>query len=143
MPVSQDTVRRVQRSWVTISNYASTIGDEFYKELFRQYPAYQPYFRTDREIQIDKLSRMLNILINGMDVWDDIEPEIRKLGSRHARYGDFNEQDYQNVMLALITVINKFRQEQSEEITEAWYAVFNQVADTMLLGAAEASAANS
>jgi len=46
--------------------------------------------------------RMINIIINGVEVWENIEADIIKLGKFHASIGQFSAEDYENISDTLL-----------------------------------------
>lgn len=138
MTISQAEIRLVQKCWFALSNHASSITTDFYNELFKRYPSYRQYFRSDLGVQREKLMKMINIIINGVEVWEKIEPEIIKLGKYHAKMGHFTAEDYRHVSDTLIWVMCRYKTTSGEqdannkETEEAWRKIFALVSKTML-----------
>lgn len=134
MTVSQEEIRLIQKCWFVLSNHIESIAESFYKELFACYPHYRPYFTADVKTQGSKLMQTVNIIINGIDVWDKLEPEIIKLGEYHARIADFTADDYDNVSEILIKVMCQYKGEKDLPTIQAWQKAFALVSEAMLRG---------
>ena len=132
MDISKSEIRLVQKCWFSVSNNAVAIADDFYDELFNRYPHYQQYFHTERKIQAKKLMNMINILINGLEVWENIEPEIVRLGQIHARIADFTDEDYQNVVNTFIWAMCRYKSGEDQATIDAWRNIFALISRTML-----------
>jgi len=138
MTITQAEIRLVQKCWFALSNHATSITADFYTELFKRYPEYRQYFRSDMKVHREKLMKMINIIINGIDVWDKIEPEIYKLGKYHSKIGHFTAEDYLHVSDTLIWTMCRYKategdeDTQDEETEEAWRKIFALISKTML-----------
>jgi len=138
MTITQADVRLVQKCWFALSNHAERITSEFYTELFERYPEYRKFFRSDMKIQREKLMKMINIIINGIGIWEKIEPEIIKLGKYHAAIADFSAEDYHNVSETLIWVMCRYQTTGAEQVVSdeqmetAWRKLFKLISATML-----------
>ena len=135
--ISKSNIKIVQQYWFSIAGHGDDIAVSFYQELFEKHPEYRPYFQSNVEEQQEKFIRMINIVINGVEVWDLIEPEIVKLGELHATIADFGKKDYQNVVNTLFDVMERYRGHEDEQATEAWFNLFGLVSDTMMRAADE------
>jgi len=138
MTITQADIRLVQKCWFTMSNHASSITSEFYRELFERYPEYRQYFRNDLKVQQEKLMRMINIIINGIDIWEKLEPEIIKLGKYHAAIAGFTAEDYHNVSETFIWAMCRYQPTEAEPVVSdeqmemAWRKLLKLVSTTML-----------
>jgi len=132
MDISKSDIRLVQKCWFSVSNNAMDIADDFYEELFKRNPHYQQYFRTDRKIQANKLMSMINIIINGLDVWEGVEPEVVKLGKIHSKIADFTDKDYQNITDIFIWAMCRYKRGEDEETIKAWQKIFLLISQTMI-----------
>jgi len=139
---SQSDVEIVQQYWFSIAPNGDDIAASFYQDLFEKFPEYRKYFTSDREAQQEKLIRMINIVINGVTVWEVIRPEIVKLGQFHAEIADFGKKDYQNIVNTLLGVMERYRGIPDERATEAWLNLFALISDTMMQAADEFSSKN-
>ena len=149
MSITQKDVRLVQKCWFAMSNYAPNITSEFYKELFERYPEYRQHFRNDMKVQQEKLMKMINIIINGIDIWEKLEPEIIKLGKFHASISDFTAEDYHNVSETFIRVMCRYQEREADQLASeeqmemAWRKLLKLISTTMLNANAAKSDYNS
>jgi len=134
MTISKEEIRLIQKCWFAMSNHAQSIIASFYQELFEQYPHYRQHFTSDLRVQGAKLLQMINIIINGIDVWEKLEPEMIKLGEYHGRITDFTAEDYNNISNTLIKVICRFKGESDLTTIQAWQKAFALVSEAMLRG---------
>jgi len=138
MTITKAEIRLVQKCWFALSNHATSITTDFYSELFERYPEYQKYFRSDISAQQEKLMKMINIIINGVEVWEKIEPEIYKLGQYHSQIGHFTAEDFHHVSETLIWAMCRYQPPadnqgiNKDETEEAWRKIFALVSKTML-----------
>lgn len=132
--ISPSDIENVQKYWFSISTLsnANQICPHFYKELFRRYPEYRVLFTLKVELQAEKLSKMLNIIVNGVSIWEQLESEIVKLGYSHANLGDFTKQDYDNVFETLYFVMEGFREKEDKDAYVSWRNIFSLISKTMM-----------
>ena len=135
--ISKSNIEIVQQYWFSIAGRGDEIAASFYQELFEKYPEYRSHFQNNVEEQQEKFIRMINIVINGIEVWDLIEPEVVKLGQLHAAIADFGIKDYQNVVNTLFAVMERYRGYEDERATEAWSNLFGIISETMIKAADE------
>jgi len=138
MNVSGADIRLVQKCWFSLSNHAQSISSSFYQTLFAQFPHYRRYFTTDQKVQGEKLMQMINIIINGLNVWEKLEPEIIKLGEYHATIADLTADDYDNIATVLIEVMCEYKGEKDPATMLAWKKTFDAVSSSMLQGQQQA-----
>jgi len=134
MSITDEDIKLVQKCWFSLSNNAQGIYSSFYQRLFEQFPHYRQYFRSDKKVQAEKLMQMINIITNGLEVWEQLEPEIIKLGQYHAGIVDLTAEDYENVSTVLIEVICEYRGERDPATMLAWQNIFDHISATMLRG---------
>ena len=125
-------IQVIRLYWFSISSNGLNISDDFYKRLFDDFPEYEQYFPTDRQVLAEKLTRVINIIVNGAEVLDHIEPMLVKLGQFHATLGDFTSQDYENVSSTLFTVMKNYKGHDDKVAEEVWHKIFSEVAAIML-----------
>lgn len=132
--ISSSDVEIVQKYWFSISvtGNAHQLFYDFYQELFVRHPYYRQYFTHEISTQADKLSKMLNIIVNGIVLWEKIEPEIISLGHLHTKIGSFTVQDYDNIFETMFYVMEKHRGYEDPEAYGAWRNLFTVISETML-----------
>lgn len=132
--ISSSDVKIVQKYWfsICVTGKCHKLTHDFYVELFERYPEYKKYFTHEINTQADKLSKMLNIIVNGMDIWERIEPEIISLGHLHTKIGDFTVEDYDNIFETMFYVMEKYRDYEDQEAYVAWRNLFTLISETMM-----------
>lgn len=112
----------------------------FYGRLFQQAPETRPMFRQDIAVQGRKLMDMLELLVNGLDHLDTLEPTLRALGQRHAAYG-VHEKHYRVVTDALMWSLGVALSDRLPAASKlAWQSILELVSAIMIEGARELSA---
>ncbi|MCK5335464.1 MAG: hypothetical protein KAQ67_04845 [Gammaproteobacteria bacterium] len=132
--ISQSDIQIVKKYWfsISITNDSNVVFANFYLELFKNFPHYQQYFHIDMSVQAEKLSSMVNIIVNGVEVWDQLEPEIVRLGRMHANIADFSTQDYQNIFETLFSAMESHRGYDDKTAYKAWRNLFTLISETMM-----------
>lgn len=132
--ISSSDMKIVQKYWFSISvtGNGHKLSYDFYIELFKRFPHYKKYFTHEIRTQADKFSKMLNIIVNGMDIWEQIEPEIISLGHLHTKVASFTVQDYDNIFETMFYVMEKYRGYEDREAYEAWRNLFTTISETMM-----------
>lgn len=132
--ISSSDIQIVQKYWfsISISINGHELCSNFYQELFKRYPHYEQYFNHDIDLQAEKLARMLNIIVNGIEIWNQIEPELDKLGRLHASIASFTMQDYENIFETMFYVMEKHRGYEDKEAYKAWHKLFMLISEKMM-----------
>jgi hemoglobin-like flavoprotein len=130
----------VKASWQKVLPISDKAAELFYGKLFELDPALRPMFKGDMAEQGQKLMRMINTAVNGLDRLQDIVPAVQQLGVRHVGYG-VKDAHYDTVGAALVWTLGQGLGDAfSDEVKEAWVTVYGILADTMKSAAAEAAA---
>ena len=112
----------------------------FYGKLFELDPSLKPLFKGDMKEQGEKLMKMINTAVNGLDQLDQIVPAVQQLGVRHVNYG-VKDKEYDTVGAALLwTLETGLGDAFTDDVKEAWATVYGILADTMKAAAADAAA---
>lgn len=122
---------RVRKSFEQLKPRSFEVADLLYKKLFELEPKTVALFRGDMKEQKEKLMRMLQIAIEGIDNHQELQPTLFNLGRIHHSYGvegrhfiAFQE----SLLFALRSVLGK---DFTQETEEAWKAVYLYMASTM------------
>jgi hemoglobin-like flavoprotein len=127
----------VQSSFEKVVPIADTAAALFYQRLFELDPSLRPMFTTDLKEQGKKLMNMLTLAVRGLDKLDKLVPAIQDLGRRHAGYG-VKAEHYDTVASALLWTLEKGLGDAfTDEVREAWVAVYMLIATTMQDAAAK------
>src|SRR6185295_2870013 len=91
----------VKESFAHVLPIAEAAAELFYARLFQLDPSLKPLFRGDMREQGRKLMQMLAVTVAGLDRPDELLPNLRRLGERHAGYG-VTGRHYDTVAVALL-----------------------------------------
>jgi hemoglobin-like flavoprotein len=131
----------VQKTWVMVVPIAGTAAELFYGRLFELEPEYRKMFKNDMTEQGKKLMKTINIAVEALDDVEPLVPVLKQMGADHAGYG-VQERDYNVVGAALLWTLEKGLGDAfTDEVKNAWGAVYELLASVMKEGAAEAEAA--
>lgn len=136
--MTPEQVRVVQATFAKIIPIAQTAADMFYQRLFETAPHLQPLFRkTNMRTQGNKLIEMIGTAVAGLNDLEALKPSIKQLGARHASYG-VKPEDYQRVGAALLWTLEQgLGSEFTDEVKEAWAAVYKVISQTAISGVEE------
>ena len=125
----------VQTSWSQVEPIAETAATLFYAKLFELDPALKPLFTSDPKEQGKKLMTMIAFAVRGLDNLAALVPAVQTMGKRHTGYG-VEDSHYATVGAALIWTLGQgLGPAFTDEVKEAWTAVYTILADTMKAGA--------
>ena len=131
----------VQKTWVMVVPIADTAAELFYGRLFQLEPEYRKMFKNDMTEQGKKLMKTINIAVEALDDVEPLVPVLKQMGADHAGYG-VQERDYNVVGAALLWTLEKGLGDAfTDEVKNAWGAVYELLASVMKEGAAEAEQA--
>lgn len=131
----------VKKTWVEVVPIADKAAELFYGRLFELEPSYRSMFKNDMTEQGKKLMKTINIAVEALDDIEPLIPTLKQMGADHAGYGVVNR-DYNVVGAALLWTLEQGLGEAfTDEVKNAWAAVYEVLADTMKAGAAEAEKA--
>jgi hemoglobin-like flavoprotein len=131
----------VQQTWAMVVPIADTAAELFYGRLFELEPSYRAMFKNDMTEQGKKLMKTINIAVTALDDVEPLIPVLKKMGADHVGYG-VKERDYNVVGAALLWTLEKGLGDAfTDEVKNAWGAVYDVLASVMKQGAAEAEPA--
>lgn len=134
-------IELVKKTWVMVVPIADTAAELFYGRLFELEPSYRAMFKRDMSEQGKKLMKTINIAVDALDDVEPLVPTLKQMGADHAGYGVV-DRDYNVVGAALLWTLEQGLGEAfTDEVKNAWAAVYEVLADTMKSGAAEAEKA--
>ena len=126
----------VQESFAKVAPIADKAAELFYDRLFEIDPDLRILFKDDMAEQRRKLMETLQFAVTGLDTPDQLVPAVRELGRRHKGYG-VADADYDTVGTALLWTLEKGLGEGfTDEVRDAWTAVYGLLAGVMKTGAA-------
>jgi hemoglobin-like flavoprotein len=123
-----DLVKKSFEKIVPISEQAAAL---FYAQLFELNPRLRRLFKGDLKAQGRKLMQVIGYAVENLERLDEIIPQVRALGARHAEYG-VEDRDYETVGAALLWTFEKaLSREFTVPMKDAWSAVYNLLAQNM------------
>ena len=116
---------------------ADTAAELFYGRLFELEPEYRAMFKNDMTEQGKKLMTTINIAVEALDNLEPLIPVLKKMGADHVGYG-VKDRDYNVVGASLLWTLEKGLGDVfTDEVRNAWGAVYEVLASVMKEGAAE------
>lgn len=138
--MTPEQITLVKSSWEMVMPIADKAAELFYGKLFELDPSLKPLFKGDMAEQGDKLMKMINTAVNGLDHLDQIVPAVQQLGIRHVDYG-VKDEHYDTVGAALLwTLETGLADAFTDDVKDAWATVYGILAGTMKSAAADAAA---
>lgn len=133
-PAQQDLVRD---TFASVRGLAGPVASLFYGRLFALAPELRPMFKGDIRQQGLKLMSMIEICVDSLGRMEELRPQLRELGRRHAGYGTLPEH-YPVVGKALLWSLGQALEHRFDAATkQAWAALLNEVCGEMLAGASD------
>jgi hemoglobin-like flavoprotein len=136
--VTPRQIALVQATWGQVHPVAERTAEFFYGRLFALDPSLRPLFRADLQEQGRKLMATIAAAVDSLARLEDLAPEVRALGRRHAGYG-VEERHYETVGAALIWTLERVLGAGfTREAADAWSAAYGVLADVMKEGMTDA-----
>jgi hemoglobin-like flavoprotein len=132
----------VRETWATVAPIAPTAAALFYARLFALDPSLRGLFgHASMEEQGRKLMQTLSVAVGALDRLDTLIPAVEALGRRHGGYG-VRDEHYATVGDALLWTLERgLGPAFTDEVREAWTAVYLTLAGVMQRAAAAPAAA--
>ena len=125
----------VQRSFQKVLPIREAAAEMFYHRLFVLDPSLRELFPAELKEQGRKLMAMLATAVGGLHRLDEIVPAVQALGVRHRDYA-VRPEHYKTVGEALIWTLEQgLGEDFTEEVSEAWVAVYTLLSSTMIQAA--------
>ena len=125
----------MQDSWQKVAAIAPQAAELFYHNLFTADPSLKPLFKGEMPEQGKKLMQMIGAAVGKLNDLPTLVPILQGLGKRHAGYG-VEDSHYQTVGAALLKTLGQgLGADFTEEVKEAWTAVYTVMADVMVAAA--------
>jgi methyl-accepting chemotaxis protein len=133
-----ETIAHVRTSWKKVEAIAPAAAALFYDNLFAAQPSLRALFKSDIEVQGERLMAMIGAAVARLDDLPTLVPALQQLGVRHAGYG-VHDEHYDVVGAALLKTLSQGLGEAfTPAVREAWTGVYGLVAATMMAAAREA-----
>jgi nitric oxide dioxygenase len=132
----------VTESWKTLAPNGAQVGAIFYRRLFEIDPSLRALFKDAiMDEQIRKLTTMLDLVVDWLDIPERLVPVLKQLGARHHGYG-VQDEHYSKVGTALIGTLEEGLGEAfTPEVRSAWTEAYLLISSLMRRGAAKVSGA--
>ena len=128
----------VQTTFAQVAPIADQAVTMFYDRLFEIDPDLRIMFKEDMTEQRRMLMETLALAVAGLDAPDELVPVVQELGRRHRDYG-VSDADYDAVGTALLWTLEQgLGPSFTEEVRDAWTAVYGLLAGVMKSAAADA-----
>ena len=139
--MTEQEIKTIRQSLEIMGKRSQALALMFYNRLFRLDPSLRSMFRTDIDVQAEKLMAVLAVLIGSLERFDTLRPTLRYMGNCHAGYG-VRPEHYDTVGQALLETLEEILGTRfNEAVRVAWTKVLTLVSNEMLEGAAGAPAA--
>jgi len=137
--MTPEQVQLIKNSWAQVVPISDKAAELFYGKLFELDPSVRPLFKGDMTEQGQKLMKMINTAVNGLDRLEAIVPAVQQLGVRHIAYG-VKDDHYDTVGAALLWTLDAGLGDAfTDDVKDAWATVYGLLADTMKAAAAQAA----
>ncbi|MDA7947471.1 MAG: globin domain-containing protein [Hyphomicrobiaceae bacterium] len=129
--MTSEQARLVQESFSALEPIADEAAEMFYNRLFELDPELRNLFPEDLGEQRKKLMSTLKVVVTGLNSPDRVIPAVQVLGQRHREYG-VSDAHYDTFVQALLWALEQRLGEKfSDEVCDAWVAVYTVLAETM------------
>jgi len=136
--MNAEHIMLVQSSWEEVEAMSSKMGDLFYRRVFELDPSIRPLFPEDPHEQGQLIMSMFGGAVEMLFHLDTLEPSVRDLGRRHNAYGTEPEH-YETFKKALLWTLERvLGNAYTPEVQDAWIAVYDYLAKTMIEAQLEA-----
>ncbi|NBW35505.1 MAG: hemin receptor [Cytophagia bacterium] len=124
-------IELIEESWDFVITNTTEAGQLFYERLFHESPDLRPLFKGEIREQERKLISLITFAVSKLRNLDEIVEDVRALGTRHKQYG-VKDEYYNNVATALLWTLEQgLGTKWTEEVKQAWIAVYTTLADVM------------
>jgi len=124
--------RLVRESFQSVQEYSSSLTKLFYGRLFELAPTVRSLFASDLNEQARKLVEMLTTIVNALDRFEELGPQLVDLGRRHVTYGARPEH-YDVVRVALLWALAQaLDHEFDRETRQAWDQMLRAISAAMV-----------
>jgi hemoglobin-like flavoprotein len=130
----------VRESFESVRSMEGPLASLFYGRLFSLDPALRPLFHGDMREQGKKLMSTIDSCVESLGRFEELRPQLRELGRRHAGYGAVAAH-YPVVEKALLWSLGQALEQQFDAETRgAWAALISEMSAEMMAGAASGTA---
>ena len=132
LQLSQQERRLIRESFQSVQEYADSVLLLFYGRLFELAPETRALFSISIREQAGKLMKTLRMVIDAMDDFEALRPQLAELGRRHVGYG-VKPEYYQVLRSALLWAMGRALDTEFDHQTRAaWTSLLTAVSNAML-----------
>ena len=124
----------VKHSFALVEPIAEAAGALLYDRLFELDPTLRGLFHVDMRLQGQKLMQTVGIAVRSLDNLAQLVPALEALGRRHAQYGVTPRHIEMGGEALLWTLERGLGDAFTTDVRDAWAAVYEVLAQTMLEG---------
>ena len=137
--MTPEQVAMVQSSFAGLGPRSPDLASQFYSRLFEVAPSFRSMFSEDPAVQEALFLSELAVLVDSISRFDAFISRTRRLGASHAAYG-VSYTHYETVGSVLLEALaDTIGPEFTDEMRSAWRLAYDLMAETMMLGAADAT----
>lgn len=131
--MTNQQLQLVQQTWKLLREVDPILlGDVFYGQLFRTYPALRTMFSGSMDNQYKKFVDMLSIIVARLDRPITVAQEIYQLAQSHKGYG-VKPEHYEAVKEALLWTLERgLGNDWNSAVQQAWIACYDSLTQSML-----------
>lgn len=130
----QSLIEQLRSEYAVARASGEQLAVSFYQRLFSQYPAVQPMFRHDPQVQQRKLMDSLDAVMTFLDKPDEQLVYLRQMGARHTGYGALPVHYEVVSNLLADSMVEVLGDRAGPTARQDWYDAFRLISDQMLSG---------
>jgi nitric oxide dioxygenase len=132
--MTEEQILTIRQSWEMVKPGAKQVGRSLYDKLFVALPHVRHMFDEDINQQACKLAAVISFVVTKLHRLEDIFPDLRSIGSKHAHY-HIPLAWYDVVGQCLVDAIkDESGREWNAGVEETWFGLYNILKEQMLLG---------
>jgi hemoglobin-like flavoprotein len=122
----------IQQSFKKVLTVKKAAAKIFYDRLFELDPSLRPLFKGNMEKQGQAFMSMLEMVVGGLDKFDDAVPALRALGERHISYR-VQPEHYIAFEAALLWTLEQVQgSDFTSETKAAWQEVYALLSNALI-----------
>ncbi|NUN70171.1 MAG: hemin receptor [Bacteroidetes bacterium] len=134
--LSDHHIALIRSSYDRILPIAEETGELFYSRLFEIAPYVRPLFRGTMEQHARTMMEMVTFIVISADDLEQVAPRLQQLGKRHRSYG-VTSGHYDIFASALLWTLERtLGRDFTNDVRNAWVALYVEVSGLMKKGAA-------
>src|SRR5438128_1900468 len=132
LTLTPEEKRRIRASFAALQPGSDSVAVLFYGRMFDLDPSLRGLFKTTLLDQARKLMDTLATVVDALDRFDTLRPQLAELGRKHVAYGT-EPRHYVTVKVALVWALKQaLGQEFDGETRSAWESAIDAITRAML-----------